>query len=164
MVMQWKPIIPPPIKEGEIFNSVEDALDSVASAIVEQFKEFTDTWEHKPVFIVEGKKGYRIVYANDEPLFYVNFGTEPHRIPKAAPGPLVFQWGGPGSYKAKTSPGKVKSSAGGSSGPIVVFRSVQHPGIEARHIDEAIVKNIQKIIQKSTQAIILKGVERAGLR
>ena len=83
-----------------------------------------------------------MVDTSDEIYGYVNDGTPPHPIPKVPKisGSLAFQWGGKGSYKAKTAPRVIGSTGGGPTGPMVFPKQVQHPGTKARNFDDEIQK------------------------
>lgn len=81
------------------------------------------------------------IWADDNAEVYqmVNFGTPSHTIrPRGSGYPLRFKWGGPGSYKAATSPGIIGSKRAYKTGPIVTPWSVNHPGSEPRRFDIAI--------------------------
>lgn len=72
-------------------------------------------------------------------------GTRPHSItPKKTGGMLRFQWGGPGSYSAKTRPIARSGGPGRASGPIVFSRAVRHPGFSPRKFTESIGKRLEK--------------------
>jgi len=159
MVVQWKAIIPPPLKLNVIKAGIEAALDELAAEINQDFGEFVKTWNNQPEFSIEERKGYRKIFASDDILFYVNNGTKPHEIRPRNAKVLVFQSG----YSAKTKPGSFSSRGGGSSGPLVFSKAVQHPGTEAREADKAIKDDVQKDAQKIVEPYLVKSAKKAGL-
>jgi hypothetical protein len=121
-----------------------------ADAMLADFKATTKTWHHQPEFektYSVGADKIEILAGTDDPIYrYVDQGTKPHPIfagiytGKSRKKALAFQWAGPGSYRAKTTPGVIGSGPGGPSGPMVAFPYVQHPGTEARGFSRAIAK------------------------
>jgi hypothetical protein len=88
-------------------------------------------------------------------------GTRPHEIkPKDSNGKLVFNWGGPGSYDAKTKP-VAKSGGSGEvrNGVKTVRKRVSHPGFEPRKFSET----INKRLRRQFDAAIDRGL-RLGLK
>ena len=132
---------------------LDDTLDNVVKpALIRQFEYRVANWEHKPDFkarkYVTPDETSVSVYpagANKEIYKYVTEGTRPHTItPKKRGGKLVFMWGGPGSYKAKTAPGGKFGGPGVIVGGTLRARSsVQHPGFKGRHFEKYIRKDYE---------------------
>lgn len=85
---------------------------------------------------------------------WIEGGTEPHVILPRADNPwgrLFFEWGGPGSYAPKTSPGTFYGGPGQViGGSLTVRKGVQHPGTTARRFipafDEQLAPERRKAI------------------
>lgn len=129
-------ILPDPRK---LKRAVENSLTGTAKAIKIDYDVTTQTWSNRPPFTIITERWYeRLITTESKVYLYVTGGTRPHTIrPVNAPA-LRFQWGGPGSYQAKTAPRIVASRAGGPSGPIVYRQEVHHPGTEARKFEVVI--------------------------
>jgi hypothetical protein len=86
-------------------------------------------------------------------------GTKRHLIkPKKAGGLLVFPWGGPGSYQAKTRPDPARYGGPGTvdKATLRFARFVNHPGFRPRRFDETINKDLEPTF--------LEAIDRAGRR
>ena len=74
---------------------------------------------------------------------WLNYGTRPHKIRAKNAKSLAFNWGGPGSYNAKTTPGGATLQFGGpgtvSGGTMRYPQEVDHPGSKARRFDLVII-------------------------
>jgi len=159
---------------------VEDQL-KMAKEIQEDFEKTVQTWKHKPKMQVRLKHPIKLMADNatleikvgpdpldsDTEIFtYVDLGTRgPYPIPKVGnttAKPLYFQWGGPGSYKAKTKPRVLGSTGGGPSGPMVSFKRVMHPGIEARKFSETIARRWGQLSRKYLPKTMNKVVLASG--
>jgi hypothetical protein len=53
---------------------------------------------------------------------------------------LRFNWAGPGSYKARTTTSGGYKGPGKSTGPLVAFKEVTHPGFPARHFEQWVAR------------------------
>lgn len=93
----------------------------------------TSTWKHKPKMTklvrVSTTGVVILVKIDDEPYIWVTLGTRVHAINPRRVARLAFQSG----YSAKTTPGQLTASGGGSFGPVVYSMGVLHPGIEPRN-------------------------------
>lgn len=105
----------------------------------------TTTWTARPIFedVVEATvSGYDVLVGPSGPHADVwrmlDDGTRAHTIAAKNAPALVFVWGGPGSYKAKTRPGVLAAGPGGATGNLVAFRKVRHPGTVARNWTAAV--------------------------
>lgn len=131
---------------------IRHILDIVSRQVERDFKDTVKTWDgEKPVFYirvttVRGRLG--ITAGTDNVIYgYVNYGTRPHIIRPKKSQVLSFQWGGPGSYQAKTKPGRIVSRPGGQVGSSVQFKQVNHPGFPGRHFDTLIAQRRQRSVQ-----------------
>jgi len=121
-----------------------DAVNEILPDLRDDWESTVSTWVNAPVFDVEhaAMVGSDIVgtVSSDNPVLgYVNNGTVPHLIfPVKAKALRFFS-----SYQAKTSPGVIGSSAGGSSGDPVFSQGVHHPGSQGRAFDQAIADKRQ---------------------
>lgn len=154
-MIKLKPIIP----KGEVLDprklarAKKNALDGAAKGALIDYKVTTQTWQHKPDFVIERPSdNERIVGTNDTIYGYVEEGTKPHVITAKPGGVLAF---GPGA-RAKTRP-RVIGSGSGSKGGATVFRPrVQHPGTDAREFSEVIAEKWEEqlplILQRAIDA------------
>jgi hypothetical protein len=129
---------------------IENALTAAALGVKADFGVTTQTWQHRPRFVIIRKTGERIVGTSDEVYGYVDHGTRAHVIRARSNKPLAFKTG----YRAKTSPGKIGSSSGGASGSNVFARAVNHPGTKARKFSETIAKKWRKELPEIMQRSI----------
>lgn len=88
-------------------------------------------------------------------------GTKPHEIrpkPSNKRGLLVFPWGGPGSYQAKTGQGPSRFGGPGTVRNAVIrfFKRVSHPGFRPR--------NFSLVINKDLEPDFLKAIKNGGAR
>lgn len=162
----------PEIIYKHIRERVVKELEVVGKSHVVERAEIVRDFEHKPEF------GYRTKITAKEirlEVFVKNpdqkvgndwsvgelwtaldkTGTRPHPIPRK-PKPagkwLRFQWGGPGSYKAKTTPGGRFRGPGKVVGGTTVYaKQVQHPGFKARHFTERINKELLPLFRKQAE-------------
>jgi len=173
----------PEIVYRHIRERVLKELDVVGKAHVAERNEIVRDFKHKPEF------GYRTRIAGSQirlEVFVKNpdarvsdswtigdlwealdrKGTSPHIIkPKGKGYPLRFQWGGKGSYKAKTvrggrfrGPGKVVG------GKTVFAKQVKHPGFKARHFTERINKELLPLFRKQAERGYRLGHQEALFR
>jgi hypothetical protein len=122
---------------AELTDVVRRANKEIAAEIKADFATTTATWQHQPRFEQRTRNeptGSAVTVGTADPVYrFLDEGTRPHGIqPKKPGGVLRFQWGGPGSYQAKTTPGVFSSGQGGPSGPLVARRWVWHPGTRPR--------------------------------
>ena len=135
-------ILPDPKTTKRVLGN---ALTGTAKAIKIDYDVTTQTWTKRPLFTIEKPKWYERLISTDNQIYlYVTGGTEPHPISAKNAPSLVFQWGGPGSYQAKTAPRIIASRSGGPTGPTVYRQEVQHPGTQAREFEVTISKKWQK--------------------
>lgn len=130
--MTLKPIIAPKDALGAaaLGRAVKNALNAAAKGAQADFGVTARTWGHKVTFTIDASDpDRRVVSTNDAIYGFVDKGTRPHIIRPRRGGRL--SWIGT-AYRAKTTPGQIKSGQGGNNNTIVHTKLVQHPGTEAR--------------------------------
>lgn len=151
---------------------LDDALDNtVKPYLIEQFEHRVANWDHKPIF--KARKRVTVdatavtVFPsgpNKQIYKWVSGGTRPHPIPKTpktGSNFLVFQSGGPGSYKAKTGAGGKFGGPGiVVGGKAVRARQVQHPGFEGSHFEKYIRKDAKPWFSRTMENAWRRGIRR----
>lgn len=128
------------IKPKKVWNpakmqrDIESAYKEVAEGARADLQSTTATWTHSVKFsvirvgtswyVTGGSRLYELISET---------GAKPHTIEPRGAYMLKFQ----AIYRAKTSPGRLGSSGGGRSGPVVKARKVRHPGFRPRKFIEA---------------------------
>ena len=181
MEVQIKVIIPPKFDYRAMQKVITAETKAVIKDIQKDFEKTTSTWKNQPTFEgartasrteTDGRRftiyvGPKIAQSPQYEIFgYVDQGTRPHKInPKKPGGVLAFMWGGPGSYKAKSRPGKLRSYAGGIKGGALTFRRwVQHPGTKARDFTKTIEKKWDKLVKGRFDKAMQKAAQASGHR
>jgi len=174
-----KAIKPARFKQEAFTRAITDAANKVAKDIEADFKATTKTWSRQPKFekIVDTKTSpVQILVGTDDEIYgYLNEGTglygpKHQKYPifagiytgKSKAKALKFQWGGPGSYRAKTTPNVIGSGGGGPSGPMVAFPYVMHPGVKPRNFDETIKKKWEPRFKRVMEQAMSKGAQSSG--
>lgn len=165
-----KLIVPKALNDAAMEAVVRAAADDALNRMVDDYRSTTETWEHEvkfgPILSFDWKKGqvYLSVFTEDKIWHFVNEGTKPHTIkPKGKGYPLRFQWGGKGSYKAKTQPKVIGSRPGGPSGPEVRMMVVHHPGQKKpRDFDKEIKKKWDKPFKAAMQKALDDAARASG--
>lgn len=167
-----KAIKPKRLKDQDMRLELLNAMRKAGRAIQKDFEKTTRTWEHKPKFEALTSltgPGPVVLVGTDNLIYkFVDEGTKPHPIfagvytGKSNKKTLAFQWGGPGSYTAKTTPRIIGSQAGGQSGEGVLRAYVQHPGIKAREFDLTIQALWRTKFRDDMQAAMKQAAERSG--
>lgn len=156
---------PPPAKvmAQAINQEIVKQLQPVGRQHVNERKRVVANFDHKPEF------GYRVSATEKQITLTVllenagdpvseewtmgdlwraldSEGTPPHEItPKDANGFLVFTWGGPGSYEAKTKPvARFGGSGEVANGEKTVRKRVNHPGFPPRKFSDSINKRLRR--------------------
>jgi len=159
-------VIKPKRMNDKAFRAISAMLKDADKGILKDFTDTTETWKHKPKFEhghkLSATRGKAYTLTGDEIYGYVNYGTKEHRIPKAGNAHLRFQWGGKGSYRAKTRPRQFGSRPGGPSGPIVHKAWVRHPGTKAREFDKIIAKRWKTLLPRAVRNALGKGAKASG--
>lgn len=135
-------------------GAIKNAIEMATTAAKVDFEVTTQTWSHSVNFRKEKGATSGKVWTDDEVYSWVNNGTKPHVIVPRRAARLVFAAGG---FRAKTSPGKIKSRQGSKGKGIVFAKRVQHPGTEPRNFD----KEIQSKWEKEFPAIAQRAIDSA---
>jgi hypothetical protein len=154
-------------------KAFEDAFLKASKKMEKEMKkEFEITtigWKTDVVFeslSSIGPNAVETLVLTDNKIYgYVNNGTVPHVIAAKNAKTLAFPWGGKGSYKAKTAPGKQVHNPGGgnvSGGKFVFPMAVQHPGTEARDFDKTIKKLMEPKYKRAMEAAMKEGAANSG--
>lgn len=176
MLAEVKVILPPPFHYDAMRKELFQASQNVIKGMATDYGNVVKTWEHKPR-IVGGESGrsrsatgaiIRVVVGpdpaddNSRIFGYVDRGTRPHIIKPRRAKALAFIWGGPGSYKAKTRPMFLSSTAGGPTGTLVFRQFVRHPGTKARGFTEQIQKKWQALSHVEAADAAVKAAKVSG--
>ena len=140
MQIELSPIVPPKRFRPKQFQyAIEDALMDEMADIDALFQEIIGTWRNKPTVHQELKaSGNDItasIWVDDRRMFFLNEGTSVRHA-------IMHK-----SFRRKTRPGQLKSSAGGGRrNPVFISRNVSmnspsgKKGIVARRWDDIIIK------------------------
>jgi len=135
-------------------RALDVALDGAAEGVKVDFDVTTQTWDARPDFaITEHAYGRKVATAN-RIYGYVEHGTPPHIIRPRGRGRLSF--GTP--YRAKTAPGVIGSTGGGSGGNRVLARVVRHPGTAPRNFAKTIRDKWAKRLPEQVQRAIASAI------
>lgn len=178
--VSFEAVLPLPVNTDRMIHVLHNVMLRSAKEMLQDFEKGVRTWKNPPKMdvrvggvgrLLTGKAeldmdvGPRLYDPNYDKYKFVDLGTKRHRIPKAGntgAKPLYFQWGGPGSYKAKTKPRRIGSTAGGATGPMVVFKRVMHPGTKARQFSSMIARKWQKKLPKEAGKAMAKAAQVSG--
>jgi hypothetical protein len=140
-------------------------------SVLSEFEKITIDWDHAPKWVA--RKTIRPDYIkvtvfpsgpNRKIWHFVSRGTKRHKIETKNAPSLVFPWGGKGSYKPKTKPGRPPSFGGPgevTNPEIKRLQEVDHPGNEGRFFEEAISKEEFKKLRVVVNDAIREGVNNA---
>lgn len=117
----------------EIQAAIERGLDQCARGAEQDFHEFLATWNHQPAIAVEKETMKRTVGSDDQILDWVSNGTAGHFIEPVRARALHFAT----DIVPKTRPQRIRSEPGSRENYVFATR-VWNPGIEPRHIEDAI--------------------------
>lgn len=150
-------LVGPLLDIGRIEADTKKAINEQTSYGKRQYEKTVVDWDKKPVFEQNrarrrGQVIYGSVDTDNEVFIYVDQGTRPHIITARRAPMLVFQTG----YKAKTTPKRFRSRAGGKFGPYARKFSVRHPGTEARGWTEILADEIHEGLTKDMVKIMLR--------
>jgi len=130
---------------------VSSTMTGAAKGVQADFDSTTATWKSRPTFAISSPSTHvRRVQTDNLIYLFVDQGTRPHPINPRNGKALRFQ----GGFSAKTSIRAIGSSAGGSSGPFSIRRSVMHPGTQAREFADAIREKWEAELPRIMQAAI----------
>lgn len=131
-----------------IVDVCERWLDMEAENAINDFNATTQTWQMRPEFKIEKKKGERFVYTTDKVWKFV--GITGTRIRYA-----VMSSG----FKPKTRHGHLGSNKGRGGIVAMNFKNPR-PGIKSREFDEAVKEKVRKYAQERVQRAINAEVTR----
>ena len=162
----FKVIRPDVLKSDSVRSEVRKAMHNMGIKVKATFRDITSNWkeENQPKYNFETKSlTHSIVLTvyisgNVKVFDYVSRGTDPHVILPVNSPRLFFKTG----YKAKTQPGSLVSGAGGSSGPTVAARAVNHPGTAPREFEEQVADKYRNIFTEIVDAAIARGAKASG--
>ena len=131
---------------------IQGALQRHAKKAKRALERPTQSWEHEvsaEIQAIGSEK--REITVDDEAYLYLNEGTEAHQIAAVRAPSLGFQT----SFTAKTVVGSLNSRTGGKFGTDMAYPlAVQHPGFEARHFDDLVIKEIEPGFVRDVEAAI----------
>lgn len=149
-----------PLIDTKAFTrELSKAVDKTANDMRGDFEKTTRTWDTDVKFYVRPKGGQIgrrdmviTVYTNNQIYQYVDEGTKPHIIRPKKASTLRFL----SNHKAKTRPGFIGSSQGGSSGESVFSKEVMHPGTRPRNFAAIIAKRHAPRFKKNVDAAMAR--------
>lgn len=143
----------------EVKASFDDVVSDWSTANRPEFEVKVNAWANELRVTVKPKRTRsRKGRAQPADVFeFVDKGTRPHVIkPKKSnkKGRLVFTWGGPGSYQAKTLPVAQAHMGSGTvvGGKLRAFTTVNHPGTDARLFSETIQRETYPDFRRAIEA------------
>lgn len=151
-------------------NEIGRAMDDeVKPDLLAYLNRIVADWEHQPTFKATKHVTATMVSVDVKPTGenadiwrYVTKGTPPHTIKPKVAKALRFEWGGPGSYKPRTT------TAGGYHGPgqvvggkPVSFKVVHHPGTKARNFEKHIARWYAPKFRQIMRAAVQRGMRKA---
>lgn len=161
--VRFKPILPKKFNQKAMLKALTGEMKDIQKETGKDFALTVRTWNHKFKFDKEFDSGRNhirfFVFTDNEIYGYVSGGTRPHMIRPKRGKVLRFQGG---KYRAKTSPGTIGSSSGGSSGATVYSRGVRHPGTKARNFDETIAKKWERPFRKRINEAVKRAAKVSG--
>ena len=167
-----KAIKPARFRSEAFTRAITAAANQAAKEIRADFEATTKTWRHEVKFVQEvdvRASPVQVLVGTDDPIYrYVDEGTRPHPIfagiytGKSKARALSFQWGGPGSYRAKTQPRIIGSRQGGPSGPFVAVPYVMHPGTDPREFDKTIQAKWEPRFRRLMEGALSAGAKGSG--
>jgi len=159
-----------PVNWQAFYNEVAKTLDAeVKPDLIAYFEKVTKSWKNEQSFKAKKRITQTMMAVDVWPVGpnakiwqYVSQGTRPHVIkPKGKGYTLKFQWGGYGSYKAKTT------TSGGYKGPgkvvggkTVRFAQVNHPGNKARNFEKHIARWYAPQFRRTMKNAVARGMRR----
>jgi hypothetical protein len=153
--MKFTAIVPTAFTDANKLRMVvTNQLIMTAKAVKVDFMATTYTWSRQPEFVITRDESTVTVGTDNEIWGMINSGTRPHIIRVKYAKALRFQWGGYGSYKAKTIPRQFRSNKGSIRGGMNYRQQVKHPGFAAREYTDAIAVKYQKLLPGIIQRAI----------
>jgi hypothetical protein len=159
-----------PPKWQELHDELAKTLTAeVEPKLLSYFERVTKPWNHAPKFVAKSKVTRQSAAVDVWPLGpnaniwrYVSRGTRPHIIrPRGLGYPLRFEWGGYGSYKARTTTSGGYNGPGRVVGGKTTFRmQVQHPGNKARNFERHIARWYAPQFRRTMKNAVARGMRR----
>lgn len=153
--------------QRDIKKTMANATKETDRELLRRYRRSTASWSHKPVFEVltdSTDTTMTLIGGTDDPIWnMLDRGTKRHIIrprPENKSGVLAFQWGGPGSYRAKTRPNSLDSGPGGASGERVFRRYVRHPGTKPRQWSKIIKREMDVLAVQIMQRHLARMVKK----
>ncbi len=172
MQITIKAIVPKTILDQKVVvDNIQRIMKAKSAPEVKRlFRQTVNGWDHKPDFLNKANRTTNSISqtiwaggSNGHIYSWVNFGTDPHPIPKSGTTPMHFKWGGPGSYKPSTRPRILKSGRHSQSGNLITMYKVNHPGIEEpREFDKTIAKEYTPTFRRDINRVIVDATKKAA--
>jgi len=156
-------IKPDKFNSSAIFQELDDRAHDVADLMLKDYLAGVANWNHKVTFKKDvtvnpfGGVGIQID-TEDEVYTFVHEGTRAHRIEPRRARRLAY----PSGYRAKTKPGQIKSTPGGSFGETRFSSGVNHPGFPGRFFSRPIQAKWDPFFRREMQRALDEGAERSG--
>jgi len=173
----FKAIVPRSWSLKHVIPEMLAELDHIAFQTFQKFRDVTDTWTEVVLFtfarrVYPGAQTASIKITTDNLIFgLVNGGVEAHSIEPREPMskrnpayPSALSARAQGSYRAKTSPGRLSSGPGGPSGPIIYRPGVWHPGYPGRNFVEQIAEWSEGQMDLKLPQAIERGVDKGMIQ
>lgn len=141
------------MKAPTVKRKLGAVLDSeVKPYLIDKFDIIVADWKHKPEFKARKLITTNTIKVNVFPAgehkmiwIYVSGGTRPHVIAAKRAPTLAFMWGGPGSYRPKTTTAPSWRGLGAVIGGTMHFpKQVHHPGSKPRNFEKWVKKSSKK--------------------
>lgn len=135
------------LNSGRASKIIREKFTELEEQAVQEFKKTTDGWNHDVKFEIRGGHKETDVYTDDKVYMYLNNGTSAHNIsPGGLGGVMQFKTG----YTPKTSVGSLNSNSGGASGNFAYSKGHMVSGIEDRHFDKEVIKELDKYVKDNS--------------
>lgn len=160
-----------PINWQAFYDELASAIDAeVKPDLLAYFERVTKSWRNDQTFVAKKNITQKSVSVNVYPTGpnaqiwkYVSGGTRPHIIMPRRARALRFEWGGPGSYKPKTTTGGGYRGPGVVVGGKTVFRAwVKHPGNKPRRFEQHIARWYAPQFRRTMDNAVARGLRRAN--
>lgn len=161
MAILVKAIKPGRLRQDRLRLELLNAVRRVGREVKSDFEATTATWKHQVKFemVISLQGGPTVLVGTDDPIYrYVDEGTRPHLIFAKNAKSLAF----PSAYTAKTTPRVIGSRAGGGSGEKVFRPYVEHPGTEARQLDQTIREKWEPKFKRAMEQAMKAGAKASG--
>lgn len=136
---------------GGVKRSIAARMRRVADQAEKAFAASAAGWNPPVDFTSSGDPMSEMIIATNDARFkWVDDGVRPHTIMARNRKRMAF----PGTYQAKTTPGRVLRGSGRYGGGMVYARIVRHPGIRARNISKRIAEQTQRNVEREVSEAI----------